>query len=96
LISLKASSSLQGILLALPCSESVVSDDLEKMNDGPKAAIANDDMTGGANPLSSRKTAPVSDEKTFISDERRVQDALEDDEVRELLRAFHQVQEAAN
>jgi hypothetical protein len=61
-----------------------------------KAAIANDDPTGGATPSSSGKTAQVSDEKTFISDERRVEDALEDDEVREVLRAFHQVREAAN
>jgi len=61
-----------------------------------KAAIANDDPTGGATPSSSGKTVQVSDEKTFISDERRVQDALEDDEVREVLRAFHQVREAAN
>jgi hypothetical protein len=61
-----------------------------------KAAIANDDTTGEVNPLSSRKNAQVSDKKTFISDERRVQDALEDDEVWEALRALHQVREAAN
>jgi hypothetical protein len=61
-----------------------------------KAAVANDDTTGGANPWSSRKTAQVSAEKTFISDQSRVQDALEDDEVWEALRALHQVREAAN
>jgi len=40
-------------------------------------------------PSSAPKAKRVSDEKRFISDERRVQDALEDDEVREALRAFH-------
>jgi len=50
-----------------------------------KTAVTNDGMTGGANPASSRE------EQSFISDERRVQDALEDDEVREVLRAFHQL-----
>jgi len=61
-----------------------------------KAAIANDDTTGGTNPLGGPMTAQVYGEKTFISDERRVQDALEDDEVREALRALHQVRAAAN
>jgi hypothetical protein len=28
---------LQGILFSLPCNDSVVSDDLEKMNDKPKS-----------------------------------------------------------
>jgi hypothetical protein len=55
-----------------------------------KTAVANDGATGGAKPSSSRKTTRVSHEKRFISDERRVQDALEDDEVREVLRALHE------
>ena len=58
-----------------------------------KPAIAND-ATDSANPLSG-KTAQVSDKKTFISDERRVRDALEDDEVREVLRASHKPPKAA-
>jgi len=66
----------------------VVSDDLEKRMTNKKAAIAND-ATDSATPPSPPKTAPASDQKTFISDERRVQDALEDDEVREALRASH-------
>jgi CBS domain-containing protein len=36
------------------------------------------------------KTARVPDERRSISDERRVQDAFEDDEVREALRARHE------
>jgi hypothetical protein len=91
LISLKASSSLWGRLLY----ENVVSDDWEKTMTNQKAAIAND-ATDSATPLSSRKTAQASDQKTFISDERRVQDALEDDEVREMLRASHKAGKAAN
>lgn len=43
----------------------------------------------GTKPSSGPKAKRVSGEKRFISDERRVQDALEDDEVREALRAFH-------
>ncbi len=61
-----------------------------------KGAITHAETTGAANALSSPKTAQASDEKTFISDERRVQDALEDDEVREALRAVHRVREAVN
>jgi hypothetical protein len=60
-----------------------------------KADIAKDDTPGGANALTSRKAAQVCDEKTFISDECRVQDALEDDEVREVLRESHQEEVAA-
>ena len=44
----------------------------------------------GTKPSSGPKAKRVSDEKRFISDERRVQNALEDDEVREVLRAFHE------
>lgn len=43
----------------------------------------------GTKPSSAPKAKRVSGEQPFISDERRVQDALEDDEVREALRAFH-------
>jgi len=51
-----------------------------------KTVVAND----GAKALCAPKATRVSDEKRFISDERRVQDLLEDDEVREVLRAFHE------
>ncbi len=54
----------------------------------PKAAIVSN-ATDSATAPGRRKTAQASDEKTFISDERRVRDALEDDEVREALRAAH-------
>jgi hypothetical protein len=47
-----------------------------------KTAIANDGTTDGTNPSCSPKTA-----KSFISRERRFQDTLEDDDVREVLRA---------
>ena len=50
-----------------------------------KTVVADD----GSNPSSGPKAKRVSGEKRFISDERRAQDALEDDEVREALRAFH-------
>ena len=43
-----------------------------------KTVVANH----GVKPSSGPKAKRVSDEKRFISDERRVQDALEDDEVR--------------
>jgi hypothetical protein len=72
----------------------VISDDLEKRMTNKKAAIAND-ATDSATPLSGPKTAQASDKKTFISDERRVQDALEDDEVREVLRTSHKPGKAA-
>jgi hypothetical protein len=52
----------------------------------PKTVVANH----GAKPSSGAKATRASDEKRFISDERRVQDALEDDEVREVLRACHE------
>ncbi|QHO75640.1 hypothetical protein ACH79_26430 [Bradyrhizobium sp. CCBAU 051011] len=51
-----------------------------------KTVVANDATKPSCGPKATR----VSDEKRFISDERRVQDALEDDEVREVLRAFHE------
>jgi len=46
------------------------------------------DETTRASPSPSHKAT-----KSFISDERRVLDALEDDEVREVLRGFHQSSE---
>jgi hypothetical protein len=48
-----------------------------------KTAIANGGMTGERDPASGRKTKP------YISDERRKQDALEDDEVWEALQSLH-------
>lgn len=61
-----------------------------------KTAIANDDTTGGTVASSPGKTAQASGEKNFNSDERRVQDALEDDEVREVLHDLHRTRGAAN
>jgi hypothetical protein len=84
----------QGIQLLTGQTSLVVSDDLEKRMTNKKADIAND-ATESATPLSSPKTAQASDKKTFISEERRVQDALEDDEVREALRASHKPGKAA-
>ena len=78
----------QGSRLATGQTSFVVSDDLEKEMTTPKAAIANE-VTDSTTPPSSPNKAQASDQKTFISDERRVQDALEDDEVREALRASH-------
>ena len=51
------------------------------------APKAKDDDAGGAMPASRRKGTQASTEQQFMSDERRVLDALEDDEVRESLRA---------
>lgn len=51
-----------------------------------KTAIANHEAAGKPNPSCSHKTA-----KLFISRERRFQDALEDDEVREALQGFRQL-----
>jgi hypothetical protein len=53
---------------------------------GQKTAVAND----AAKSSCGAKATRVSDEERCISDERRVQDALEDDEVREVLRACHE------
>ena len=62
----------------------------------PKTGIAEEGTTGGALPRSDPETAQASIEKTSISDERRMQDALEDDEVGEALRDLHKAQNAAN
>lgn len=50
-----------------------------------KTVVADHGMKASSAPKAKR----VSDEKRFISDERRIQDALEDDDVREALRVFH-------
>ena len=49
-----------------------------------KTAIINDEAASRAN-------SSCSNAKSFISRERSFQDALEDDEVREVLRGFHQL-----
>ena len=49
------------------------------------AAATKDDKAGEAEPAS-RRSARASNGQRFTSDERRVLDALEDDEVREALR----------
>jgi len=56
-----------------------------------KTAVAGAGTTDGANPSSACETERAFDENSIISDKRRVQDALEDDEVREVLRAFHRL-----
>jgi hypothetical protein len=78
LISLKASHAGQAILFRQGCFGGRYMAD-------QKTVVASD----GAKPSCGAKPTRVSDEKRFISDEHRVQDALEDDEVREVLRAFH-------
>lgn len=56
----------------------------------PKAAAASDEVVGNAKPAGKSKTSAVPDQQIFRSDECRVQDALEDDEVRQVLRIRHQ------
>jgi hypothetical protein len=51
-----------------------------------KTTVGNDGTTGGTRPSSEDKTA-----KSSISRERRFLDAIEDDDVREVLRGFHQL-----
>ena len=51
-------------------------------------SISNDDTAEGPNATGNQKAA-----KSFISDERRFLDALEDDEARGVLRGLHQSQE---
>jgi hypothetical protein len=46
-------------------------------------------MTGGGNPSGGAKT------KSYVSEERRIQDALEDDEVSEALRSLRRLPEHA-
>lgn len=53
-----------------------------------KMTIAKDKTTSGTIPSCSQETT-----KSFISRERRFQDALEDDDVREVLRGSHQLSE---
>ena len=55
----------------------------------PKASAASNQAIGGAKPASRCKTSGAPDQQEFISDECRRQDALEDDEVKEVLRAQH-------
>jgi hypothetical protein len=50
--------------------------------------------TDGTNPSRNHETAAVG--KSFISKERRIQDALEDDEVWEALRSLHQLPDYAS
>jgi hypothetical protein len=52
-----------------------------------KTVIGNDGMTGGGNPSGGAKT------KSYVSEERRIQDALEDDEVGEALRSLRRLPE---
>ena len=60
------------------------------MTDPEKGAInVNENVIGGSKLTSNNSDATrVSDGNRFVSDERRFQDALEDDEVREALRVF--------
>ena len=53
-------------------------------------ASANDEDVGGAKLAIRRKLDRASDEQRSRSDERRVLDALEDDDVREALRTRHE------
>ena len=61
------------------------------MTDPEKGAInANQNLTGSPKLTSNNSDAThVADGNRCVSDERRFQDALEDDEVREALGAFH-------
>ena len=65
--------------------------DLVEIMNTPKTTQAKDDNAGGPLPKSRCKGAQAPNEQRFISDERRVQDALEDDEVRESLKASRKV-----
>ena len=54
------------------------------------AIIANENVIGGSKLTSNNSAATHdADGNRSVSDERRFQDALEDDEVREALRVFH-------
>ena len=85
LISLKAYTALQDILSELPRAAAKPTT-IWRRRMTIKKTIANDKMTSGTIPSCSQKTT-----KSFISRERRFQDALEDDQVREVLRGFHQL-----
>ena len=54
----------------------------------PKTASTNENVIGGSKPAGSCDAAPVSGVKRSESDERRFQDALEEDEVSEALRVL--------
>lgn len=57
------------------------------MNYPEKAAI-NENVAGGSKPTGNAEANRVSDGKRSLSDERRFQNALEDDEVRGALRVL--------
>ena len=61
------------------------------MTDPKKSAVDANDSVNGRSKLRSNNPAAihVSDGNRSVSDERRFLDALEDDEVGEVLRGFH-------
>ena len=54
-----------------------------------KTAMADDQAIGKVERAGTGQASPAPGRQKFISEECRVQDALEDDEVREALRARH-------
>ena len=55
-----------------------------------KTAMADDQAIGKVERAGTGQASPALGRQKFISEECRVQDALEDDEVREALRARHE------
>jgi hypothetical protein len=54
---------------------------------GTSAAVSNDPQSGQSKPAVSHDSSQAPDVRRLGPDERRILDALEDDEVREILRA---------
>jgi hypothetical protein len=54
-----------------------------------KTAIVDDQAIGKEERAGTGQASPAPGKQTYISGQRRAQDALEDDEVREALRARH-------
>ena len=87
MISLKASRALFAHIFYI-ATQALLSNGPEMTMTNEKTSISNDDTADGPNATGNQKAA-----KSFISDERRFLDALEDDEVREILRGLRQSQE---
>lgn len=62
----------------------------------PKTVADDQSVAGRSKPASPPEAAKASDETRCSSEERRFQDALEDDEVKEALRVLHKAEATRN
>jgi hypothetical protein len=77
-----------GFLPVVVIQDNLIDDTRRKCMTDSKTASNDENVIGGSKPVGSYDAAPVSGVKRSESDERRFQDTLEDDEVREALRVL--------